>query len=231
MALDDPQRTAALATAAADDDPLKIREDWTGPVPAYFLVRTIDLKEVPVAYGGQVVTELHAMFRDQTSVQPLPAQGITQAIKDIVRGGGPAPGLLFAAQPSTYAQTPLDLELLGGTPTYIILILGKPFNMRFNPDRKGVRHKELDDRQFYGGLRHVKVTATTYEESERGLDDCAIVYFVANPPAPPSVPPPPEYSYRHPFDLNVRLRQPDGADQKPRALDLVIDPDIRYPGQ
>ncbi|HEV2816847.1 MAG TPA: nucleotide synthetase [Allosphingosinicella sp.] len=230
MALDDPQTTAAFVAAAEEAGEFEIKEDWTGTLPTDFLVRTIDLKEVQVASGGQVVTELHAMFRDLAPAQQLPPEGITQAIKNVVRGGAPAPNFFFATQPASYLQTPLDIELLGGAPLYIVLILGKPFNMRFSPGKKGVTHKE-DDREFYGGLRHVKVTATTYEESEDWLDDCAIVYFIANPPAPPSLPPPEEYNYRHPFNLNVRLRQPDGSDQKPRALDLVIDPDIRYPGQ
>ncbi|HWT13711.1 MAG TPA: nucleotide synthetase [Allosphingosinicella sp.] len=217
MALDDPINTQfALAESAISSD---VQEDWGGPWPTRFVIRTIDLVEVQVAVGGQVVTQLQAFFRNHTLAQALPATGIAQAIKDAV-GGSLVP---VASSLAESPRTPLDLEVKD-EPLYIVFILGKPSNMTFNPLRKAISHKNLDDRDRYGNLRHVKATATSYEEDEEGLSDCRIAYFVAYPPAPPAS------NYKHGFNLNVRLLQPPNLDGSPRWLDIQIDPDVRYPG-
>lgn len=236
MALDDPATSVALA-ALVDAGENDMNDDWNvdsqGPWPTRFIVRIIDLKEVPVIVGQD--PELHACFRDNLPPQPLPAGGITQAIKDLFKPNPPISNPFLVPRSSTaeferaYPRTPLDLELLG-EPIYVVYILGRPTNMYFRPDVKALTHKNPQDKPYYGALRHIKASATTYEEDEFGPEDCVIVSFIANPPEPPTMPPPPEFSYRHGFNLHLRLTQP-ASGGSPRALDIDIDPDIRYPGQ
>lgn len=218
MALNDPTITTDTMTATSaafgESDPVseEMREDWDTerPWPTRYIVRTIDLVEVQVAEGTQVVTELRPFFREDTVPQPL-TQGISQVIKD-----NAVPG----STTGTYA--PIDL-VLEGDPVFVVFVLGKPNNIRFHPSRKGITHKNPDDRNRYGYLRHAKVTGGNYEEDEGPLNDCRIIYFIADP-LYPSQP-----TYKHDFNLNVRLLQP-AQNGTPRFLDLVIDPDVRYPG-
>jgi len=186
----------------------RMLDDWTPPNPARYVVRTIDIKRVG--------TELIASFRDSGYVQNLG----TQDIRDVVRGLVPVTlsGPELSA-PGASPTTPLDLQLKN-YPTYVIFVLGEPSNMRFNPDKKAMSHKNRDDRNNYGRLRHVIAT----REDEDPLDDCRVVYFVAKPLSPPAT------DYKHGFNLNVRLDQGLDQDGNARALDIEIDPDIRYPG-
>lgn len=218
MALNDPTVTTDTMTATpAAFDPgdasIEMREDWDNrPWPTRYIVRTIDLVEVQVASGSLVVPELRPFFRENTAPQDLPPQGIQQVIRD-----NAVPG------PTTGTYTPIDL-VLEGDPVFVVFVLGKPNNMRFHPDNKGITHKNPDDRLHYGYLRHAKVTGGNYEEDESSLDDCRIIYFIADPLYPP------QPTYKHGFNLNVRLLQPPAQNGTPRFLDVVIDPDVRYPG-
>jgi hypothetical protein len=238
MALDDPN-SVQLTAALGDMSDTDMNEDWNGPWPSRYIARVIDFKEVVVGQDP----ELHACFRDNLPAQPLPAGGITQAIKDLFKpivllpnplasraaaaGAGAAAA---AALADGYLRSPLDLEVLQ-EPAYIIFILGRPANLYFRPGVKAITHKNGQDRPHYGALRHIRASATTYEDSEIGLDDCVIISFIAYPPQAPVMPPPPEFRYAHGFTLHVRLRQPPDSDNNPRVLDIDIDPDIRYPGQ
>jgi len=236
MALDDPTTGVTLA-APADADENDMNDDWNedlqGPWPTRFIVRIIDLKEVPVIVGQD--PQLHACFRTNSAPQSLPAGGITQAIKDLFKSIPPVPNPLLVPRSSTaesavaYPRSPLDLILLG-EPIYVVYVLGRPTNMYFRPEVKALTHKNVQDKPYYGALRHIKATETTYQDDEFGLDDCTIISFIANPPEPPAMPPPPEFNYRHGFNLHLRLTQPPSG-TSPRALDIDIDPDIRYPGQ
>lgn len=235
MALDDPN-SVTLAAAAADTDDNDMNEDWNGPWPTRYIARIIDFKEVPVVVGQD--PELHACFRAELAPQPLPPGGIIDAIRGLFTStpSGLNPLLtsrMTAAAEATgggYLRSPLDLEVFQ-EPTYIVYILGRPSNMYFRPDEKAIVHKNPQDKPHYGALRHIRASATTYEDNEKGLEDCVIVSFIAYPPQAPTVPPPPDFSYAHGFTLRVRLRQPADSHGNPRVLDIDIDPDIRYPGQ
>ena len=239
MALDDPDGGAPVLAAA----PLNLSEltklsemnqIWSGTAPQRCLIRMIDIAEVK----GRDGPELRASFRNPEAAQALPAGGIEQAIRDAVRNADPARGIIAQAKEviqrvKTFFTgsllSPLDIELVG-EPTIIVFILARPSNLEFSPVSKALTHKNLADRDGYGGLRHVTLVGDDYYEDPEPLEDCRIVHFVCAPPPTP-MPPPDSYGFKHGLNLNVRLKHPDDADGTRRALDLMIDPDIRYPGQ
>jgi len=233
MALEDPN-SVKPAAAAADIGDYDMNEDWTGTYPARYIIRIIDIKEVTPP-GGE--PELQACFRAHSPPAPLPAGGIVEAIQNLYKPNVLAPDALLpsgstaTANALGYFRSPLDLELLGA-PTYVVYILGKPANMYFRAGAKAITHKEnLQDKVYYGALRHIQASATTYNASEIGFDGCRIISFIADPPEPPAMPPPEEWGYAHGFNLHLRFTQPPDSDNNPRVLEIDIDPDIRYPGQ
>jgi len=239
MARNDPDCDAP--TSAATPLNLEMRESWDGDPPKRYLIRVIDIEEVRTSGGP----ELRASFRDpDKEPTKLPAGGIEQAIRDAARKIKPKRALISRAKlviARTKAflkgtgplRSPLDIALRGD-PTVIVFILARPINLRFSPLTKALTHKNPADRNAYGGLRHVRLAQGDYDEQEEPLEDCRIVYFVAKPPETPLGPPPPpaKYYYKHGLNLNVRLdHPPDDGGKTLRALDIMIDPDIRYPGQ
>jgi len=240
MARNDPEHLAPTSAAAAPN--LEMRSAWKGDAPERYLIRVIDIEEVRTSGGP----ELRASFRDpDNEPRKLPAGGIEQAIRDAARKAGSKRTFLSRAKvivARTKAflkgkgplRSPLDVALRGD-PTIIVFILARPINLRFSPLTKALTLKNPADREGYGGLRHVRLAQGDYDEQEEPLEDCRIVYFVAKPPPIPLGPPPPPLKcyYKHGLNLNVRLdHPPDDDDEKtPRALDIMIDPDIRYPGQ
>lgn len=240
MARNDPEGDTPTSAAAPLN--LEMRPTWDGDPPKRYLIRIIDIEEVQTSGGP----ELRASFRDpEKEPRELPADGIEQVIREAARKVKPKRAFISRAKlviARTKAflkrtgplRSPLDIALRGD-PTIIVFILARPINLRFSPLAKALTHKNPADRNGYGGLRHVKLTQGEYSESPKELEDCRIVYFVAEPPPSPSDPPPrpPGYWYKHGLNLNVRLDHPpdDDGDRTPRALDIMIDPDIRYPGQ
>ena len=234
MALDDPNGGAPIL-AATSPNSFAMKQDWKGAAPKRYVIRMIDIVEVKAADGP----ELRASFRNPEGARDLPKGGIEQAIRDAVRNAAPARGFVarakgLIARTKTFFSgpllSPLDIELYGD-PTIIVFILARPSNLRFSPVVNGLSHKNPDDRNGYGGLTHVTLAKDEYYESPAPLEDCRIVHFVAAPPQAESDPPPASYNYKHGLNLNVRLEHPADDDGTRRALDLMIDPDIRYPGQ
>lgn len=237
MARNDPD--GAPTSAAAPSTLSDMRQIWEGKAPERYLIRVIDIEEVRTSDGP----ELRASFRDPGDPQELPAGGIKQAIQEAARKTGPKRSFLSRAKvivarakaifkgPTT---SPLDIALYGD-PIIVVFILARPINLRFSPLVKALTHKNPADRERYGGLKHVTLARGEYYESSKELEDCRIVYFVAAPPPNPSAPlkPPPDYEYKHGLNLNVRLNHPPEGDKAKtrRVLDIMIDPDIRYPGQ
>lgn len=234
MALDDPDGGAPIPAQAASNL-FEMRQIWDGTLPTRYLIRAIDIEEVHTREGP----ELRASFRNPGGCEDLPCGGIEQAIRAALRDAGPKRGVvararrLFARTKAFFSgpmRSPLDIELVGD-PTIVVFILARPCNLRFSPLVNGLSHKNPADRDGYGGLMHVTLTQDEYCESPEPLEDCRIVYFVAAPPPAPAMPPPETYGYKHGLNLNVRLKHPDDDDGTRRALDIMIDPDIRYPGQ
>ncbi|HEV2816848.1 MAG TPA: nucleotide synthetase [Allosphingosinicella sp.] len=238
MARNDPDGGAPISAAAPLN--LEMRQIWDGDPPKRYLIRVIDIEEVRTSGGP----ELRASFRDpDKEPRKLPAGGIEQAIRDAARKAGPKRAFvsrarLVIARTKAFLKgkgplrSPLDIALYGD-PTIIVFILARPINLRFSPLAKALTHKNPADRDGYGGLMHVRLANGKYYARPEPLEDCRIVYFVAKPPPGPSKEPPPGYRYKHGLNLNVRLDHPpdDDDDKTPRALDIMIDPDIRYPGQ
>jgi hypothetical protein len=237
MARDDPNGGAP--TLAAAPSSLFMRQIWDGKAPKRYLIRVIDIEEVRTRDGP----ELRASFRDPRGPEDLRAGGIKQAIQEAARKAGPKRSFLSRAKVivararaifKAPTVSPLDIALYGG-PTIIVFILARPINLRFSPLVKALSHKNPADRDGYGGLTHVSLARGKYYESPEPLQDCRIVYFVCEPPPNPldplPPPPPPDYGYKHGLNLNVRLNHPPEGDKTQRVLDIMIDPDIRYPGQ
>lgn len=240
MARNDPDGSAPTL-AAAPSSLSDMRPSWDGTAPKRYLIRVIDIEEVRTPNGP----ELRASFRDPGGPEVLPAGGIKQAIREAARKVGPkrtflsrakvivarTKALLKGTSPTT---SPLDIALYGD-PTIVVFILARPINLRFSPLVKALSHKNPADQKRYGGLKHVSLAGGEYYESSKELEDCRIVHFVAAPPPYSSAPlkPPAGYRYKHGLNLNVRLNHPPEDDKAKtlRVLDIMIDPDIRYPGQ
>lgn len=236
MARNDPDEGAPIL-AAASVNPTEMRQIWTGATPTRCLIRIIDIEEFQTSDGP----ELRASFRDPGEAEKLPAGGIEQAIREAESYAQPKRKLgarfkrvivRVKAFFTGAVLSPLDIALFGD-PTIIVFFLARPANLRFSPLVKALSHKNPDDRPGYGGLMHVTLADGKYYESAEPLEDCRIAYFVCQPPLNPSdpLPPPPEYNFKHGLNLNVRLNHPTDDDGTRRALDIMIDPDIRYPGQ
>jgi len=237
MARNDPDEGAPIL-AAASVNTSEMRQIWTGATPTRCLIRIIDIEEFQTRDGP----ELRASFRDPGEAEKLPAGGIEQAIREAEVNATPKRKLasqvkrvivgVVKALFTGAVLSPLDIALFGD-PTIIVFFLARPANMRFSPLVKALTHKNPADRPGYGGLMHVTLTDGKYYESAEPLEDCRIVYFVCQPPLNPAdpLPPPESYTYKHGLNLNVRLNHPTDADGTRRALDIMIDPDIRYPGQ
>ncbi|HMG47873.1 MAG TPA: nucleotide synthetase [Allosphingosinicella sp.] len=228
MARNDPDGGAPAPASLTD-----MRQIWDGAEPKRCLVRIIDIQQVKTAAGP----ELRASFRNPRPAQKLVGGDIAKAIADAVRAAGPPRGFIARAK-AAVARTkaffagpilsPLDIELRG-QPTVVVFILGQPSNMRFNPTVMALTHKNPADRDGYGRLMHVGPTQDGYDATAAPREGCRIVHFVADPPREPPQPEP--YKYKHGFNINVRLEHPSERDGTRRVLDLIIDPDIRYPGQ
>jgi hypothetical protein len=228
MALNDPN-VAAMAAAALDPavEDLSIKEDYQGTWPGRYVIRIVDVKEVNVVVNGQIVSELHASFRNSDLSVTIPGGGMDAVLSQLAQALGPDNFSTIPGATVTTSYSPLSLQIKD-SPAYVIFVLGAPSNIRFSPTKKALTHKNPDDRDRYGRLRHVIPSGTTsFREEEDALDDCRIAYFVANPPGPgPSLT---QQDYQHGFDFNVRLRQ-NVPNEEPRGLEIKIDPDIRYPG-
>jgi len=236
MARNDPDDGAPIL-AAASVNPSEMRQIWTGAVPKRCLIRIIDIEEFQTRDGP----ELRASFRDPGEAEPLPAGGIEQAIREAAVNAEPKRKLVAGIKRAIVrvkafftgaVLSPLDIALFGD-PTIIVFFLARPANLQFSPLVKALSHKNPADRAGYGGLMHVSLANGGYYASAEPLEDCRIVYFVCQPPPNPAdpLPPPESYAYKHGLNLNVRLNHPTDADGTRRALDIMIDPDIRYPGQ
>jgi len=236
MARNDPE-SSAPTLAVAPVGPTEMRQFWNGDAPTRCLIRIIDIEEFQSSNGP----ELRASFRDPGEAEKLPAGGIEQAIREAAGNAEPKRKLVARVKRAIVrvkalftgtVLSPLDIELFG-PPTIIVFFLARPANLRFSPMVKALSHKNPLDVEGYGGLMHVTLKDGKYYESPNPLENCRIVYFVCKPPLNPADPqPPPEsYAYKHGLNLNVRLDHPSDDDGTRRALDIMIDPDIRYPGQ
>jgi hypothetical protein len=202
-------RSFALDADLQHNDRFEMNEDWPYALPDRYIVRTIDIQIV----GGRLL----ASFRNTMPPQQVPVGEDIGDVIDALLGQQPANALPIRG---SAPGTPIDL-VLTGDPVFVIYILGDPDNAKFNPELKAMTHKNKQDFDNYGRLRHVNAAG----EFAKPADDCQLIYFVASPPRPEETP------YRHRFNLNVRFAQdptPSGEDQ---VLDVEIDPDIRYPGQ
>lgn len=192
-----------------------VSAEWAGLPPVRYVIREIDFRIAPED------NSLQFFFVNPQPPQPLPIGGIDAVTAGIlsppaVGGGGEAEG-----DPAAPA-TPLDVELRDSS-CYIIYRLAKARNMRFAPTAKAMTHKSGTIEGRYGFLRHVNGDGASIEP----LDDSKLIYIAAEPPA--GVPP---REYADQFNFKLRLSQHRAtANSPPRILDLVLDPDIRYPGQ
>jgi hypothetical protein len=203
-ALREPVRAAAAAAPRNDHAPMN--EAWDGPLPTRYVVREIDF--------NMIDGDLQFSFRNHDLAEDLPAGGVDDIIAGLLApppSAALAPSLFAAAAP----HTPLDLDIQ--TPLFVILTLSEPKNMRFSAQLKGMTHKNSDDSDYYGHLRHVNDAA----QSAAPLGACKLIYFIASPPAG---------AYQHGFNFNVDLDQEPGPGGEPRSLPITIDPDIRHPG-
>jgi len=188
---------AAQAAMAIDMD---MKEDWAFGLPLRYAVREIDCTVT--------ATGLEFSFRNPGLAKPLPAGGIDEVIAELRKPSSPT---------VTSRYAPLDIQAEGDSLFILLKIVG-PINMRFSATKKALTHKNLDDRDNYGRLRHVNATLV----SEDALPECRIVCFVVDPARPPVD------DYKHGFSLNVEIDQ--AGTEGPRTIAFEIDPDIRHPG-
>lgn len=103
--------------------------------------------------------------------------------------------------------------------SYVVIMLDRDLNWRFNDEHVGVTLGDTNLLNFYGKLRHV-VLDDTQPPSPTPLKGCKLVYFSAlhrtGSEAAPA---------KTPINLNIDIVQTTGAPTK-----IVIDPDIRNPG-
>jgi hypothetical protein len=195
----DTTNVTPFGYAAESEVDLDMKEDWVLQKPNRYAILDIDCTLV----SGK----LEFSFRD-----PLPARTLTGGLPAAIADARTRP-----MGPGTSRATPLDFGLFGDS-AYIFLRIVGPTNMTFSATKKALRHKNAD-RDYYGELRHV----TTTEVEEGALPECKIVYFIADPLAPPLD------GFDHGFDLNVELEML-ATDGSKRMISFKIDPDVRYPG-
>lgn len=181
---------------------MDMKEDWPYALPLRYVVREIDCT---LTGAG-----LEFSFRNPQPAQLMPTgvDPIGQVV-DLVR--------LPSSTTVTSRFAPLDVGAKGDSLMIFFKIVG-PANMRFSATKKALTHKNADDRDYYGRLRHANATTV----SEQPLPDCRIAFFVVDPAHPPAD------EYRHDFSLNVEIDQ--AGNEGPRTIAFEIDPDIRYPG-
>jgi hypothetical protein len=181
-------------------------------VPTRYAIREIGF--------AMINGRLQFTFADHGQAEPLPPGGIDEVVAGLLT---PSPAAMLelsagaAAAAAAPMPTPLDVDV-SGNPIWLIYMLAEPSNMRFSATLKAMTHKRIENRAYYGGLRHV----TRSVESSQPLAGCRLIYFAAAPPA--------VAKYRHGFNFNVELEQDPGTDGNPRSLPIEIDPDIRHPG-
>lgn len=189
---------AAESVAVVDMD---MKEDWLLQTPSRFVILDIDCT---LASGA-----LEFSFRDPRGGEPL-SGGLQGAI---------SAALTRPSGPGSTRYAPLDIGLSGDS-AYVFLRIVGPTNMTFSASKKALTHKNADDRDYYGELRHVVAGA---QPSERPLANCKIVYFIADPLSPPA------QGYEHGFFLNVEIEQ-TATNGAQRLIAFEIDPDVRHPG-
>ena len=219
---DQPQRAGLFAaTSAAPQGSLgdDAAFDMTpfDPLPDRYVIRDIDYE---VDAGS-----LQFFFRNPGLALPLPAGGIDEVISLLMRPQfQPSVENFLSLIASSGPQTPLDIELKNKS-AYIIFRLPSAGNMYFAPRVAALSHKAAGDFGYTARLMHVG----PFGPESDPVDGCKLIYFMARPRLagdPPATDP-----YCHSLNIKTRLLQkPHFGTPLPRVLDIVLDPDIRYPG-
>jgi hypothetical protein len=198
--------------ATVRNERIDVQEGWSHhTLPTRYVFREIDFF---VDGNGH----LQFCFRNADFVKPLNGLTIEQVAATFRTPPRPEPEFLIATALEEPPQTPLDLEIWGDEPIYVIYRLYGPRNMTFNPGQKAMSHKDGSVQNRYGLLRHLGPAGAG---SVMGVENCELIYFACRPLG--------ETHYRDRFNLRVDLEQAPVNGER-RIIELEIDPDIRFPG-
>jgi hypothetical protein len=211
------QKDRTMATALAQDSnqrrsigySLPVRSDPTPP-------RRIIFKEIDIVPGKTVNDyPINLVYLPKNANDP-PEDDLDNFIARVIdRPTSRAVGLIDSVSP---------LDLTCSEDCFIIFKLADTWNWQFQPEGDAFTTKQ-DEGEKYFNLVHVKKVAgqvVKYPATESPGQSCKLLYFRARGTTT---------GYEDPFNLIVELVLGTDGLGNPRRTKLVIDPDIRYPGQ